>query len=182
MNTIIVETPLASPVFNGTVDYSNSDYAYTFSDIVFGLTPAVVEGLMKNVTISIFNNAQHSTITGVEVTTYKSAYVFKDQFRLIVSYASALIVCLVFVLLGFMALVQNGTAASSGGFYQFLCTTTHSSGAMNQLARETSLRNTEHVPKELANLKVRFGMVGDGGRRHAAFGTAEEIRTLVKTT
>ena len=48
--------PLISLVSNRIVNYSNSNYIYTFSNIIFKLIPIVIEELIKNITISTFNN------------------------------------------------------------------------------------------------------------------------------
>lgn len=174
INTIIQETPRAEPVY--TPD------TYTFSGILFDLSPSVVEDLMKNVTISMLNDAEKYVSTTATTTVYKSAYVFKDKIKLIGAYASALVACLVFLLLSFGALLQNGTPASSSGFLQIMCTTAHSNGAMNELAKGTSLGGAIGVPKDLLDLNVRFGVVTDanGEWRHAAFGTVEDTEPLVK--
>lgn len=173
-NTTIQETPLADPVYD----------ALTFSnkDIYFKLSPSIVEQLMRNVTISMLNDAKTNTTTEVTTTVYKAAYEFQDKPRLIVVYAVTLGVCLIFVLFGLFALFQNGTPAYSGGFLQILCTTTYGESLMNHLAKEASLQGTENIPEDLAHLKVRYGLVTDSGseKKYAAFGTVEETEILLK--
>lgn len=137
---------------------------------------------MTNVTISILNDASNLTSTTITRTVYKSAYVFVDQARLIGAYAGTLAACLVFVLLGFGALWQNGTPAFSGGFMQIMCATTYGDSVMNRMAQEASVRGVESLPHELSGLKVRFGMVTDSAnaKQYAAFGTVDETETLLK--
>lgn len=173
-NTTIQETPLADPVYNAS--------QYTYSDIFFKLSPSIVEQLMRNVTISMLNDATTNTTTEVTTTVYKAAYDFQDKPRLIVVYAVTLGVCLVFILLGLFALYQNGTPAHSGGFLQILSTTTYGESLMNHLAKEASLYGTEKIPRDLAQLQVRYGLVSDGGseKKYAAFGTVEETEVLLK--
>ncbi|KAF2642206.1 hypothetical protein P280DRAFT_296628 [Massarina eburnea CBS 473.64] len=117
-NTIIQDTPFATPIYNTT--------AMDYTHIYFTLSPSILEDLMKNVTISTLNDATSSTTTSVTSTIYLTAYVFKNPYRLIAAYAAALAVCLPFIAFGFAAMLHNGVAASSGGFFQILCTTTAS--------------------------------------------------------
>lgn len=173
-NTTIQETPLADPVYDAR-SFSNKD-------IYFKLSPSIVEQLMRNVTISMLNDATTNTTAEVTTRVYKAAYEFHDKPRLVVVYAVTLGLCLVFVLLGLFALFQNGTPASSGGFLQILCTTTYGESLMNHVAKEASLQGTENVTKDLAALKVRYVLVTDSGseKQYAAFGTVEETEVLLK--
>ncbi|KAF3034870.1 hypothetical protein E8E12_002286 [Didymella heteroderae] len=173
-NTTIQETPLADPVYDAA--------SYSYKDIYFKLSPSIVEQLMRNVTISMLNDATTNTTAEVTTTEYKAAYDFQDKPRLIVVYAATLGVSLVFVLLGLFALFQNGTPAFSGGFLQILCTTTYGESLVNQVAKDASHRGTENLPKDLAGLKVRYGLVTDNGseKKYAAFGTVEETEVLLK--
>ena len=136
---------------------------------------------MKNITISILNDSELKNWTTAISTIHRPAYVF-NRLPLISSYVSALVFCLGFLVLGFGALLQNGTPASSGGFLQIMCTTTHSDGAMNQLAKEASLGGQTEVPKKLLDLKVRFGIVTDSTfeNRYAAFGTVKDTKEMLK--
>ncbi|KAI1669944.1 hypothetical protein L13192_05460 [Pyrenophora tritici-repentis] len=174
INTIMQESKRADPVYNMSM--------FTFSRIFFDLSTSVVEDYMKNVTIAMLNDSGKNYSTLVETVIYKSAYVFKNELRLIGAYGGALFLCLAFLLLGFGALHQNGTSASTGGFLQIMCTTTHGDGTMNQLAKGASLGGEIGVPKDLLDLKVRFGVVanGTGQTKHAAFGTVEDTEPLVK--
>ncbi|KAI0604355.1 hypothetical protein TUN205_11399 [Pyrenophora tritici-repentis] len=174
INTIMQESKRADPVYNMSM--------FTFSSIFFDLSTSVVEDYMKNVTIAMLNDSGKNYSTLVETTIYKSAYVFKNELRLIGAYGGALFLCLAFLLLGFGALHQNGTSASTGGFLQIMCTTTHGDGTMNQLAKGASLGGEIGVPKDLLDLKVRFGVVANstGQTKHAAFGTVEDTEPLVR--
>ncbi|KAJ4331259.1 hypothetical protein N0V95_009914 [Ascochyta clinopodiicola] len=173
-STIVQETPLAEWVYD--------IYSRHYTDIYFDLSPRTVERLMHNVTISLLNDASTTTLAEVTSTEYKAAYVFKDQPRLLAAYACTLVVCLVFVLLGLFALLQNGTPAFSGGFIQTLYATTHAASISNQMAKDASLRGTQHVPENVARLQLRYGLVSDEGseRKYAAFGTVEETEVLLK--
>jgi hypothetical protein len=191
---------LASPVHT---DYSEILYS---RGLYFNITPAVLEDLMKNVTISILNHAvdpcicpsspndvsgdvntslfckpHQCTAARVEDTGYEQSYVFKEPARLIVAYGVALGVCLIFIALGFVAMLHIGVSATSGGFFQVLCTTA-ASGAVNRLAQKACLGGEQSLPKELQELEGIFGEMrrGPGEPRLAAFGTAKETVRLVK--
>jgi hypothetical protein len=137
---------------------------------------------MKNVTMFMLNDSESEISTVIATSIYRSAYVSKDRIRLVGAYGGVLLACLAFLLLGFSALLQNGTSTSSGGFLQIMYTTTHGDGTMNQLAKGASLGGDVGVPKDLKNLNVRFGVVTErtGETRYAAFGTVEDTETLVK--
>jgi hypothetical protein len=171
---ILLETPLAV--------LARDSELYSHDDIHFLLSPSIVERLMQNITISLLNTANSNTTAMVTTTVYKSAYVFERHARLIATYFGILGVCLAFVSLGLMALWQNGTAAFTGGFLQIMCTTTYSESVMNQIAREASTRGSVGLPKDLLDLKVRYGSVpkSEGAQRYTAFGTVEETEELLK--
>lgn len=137
---------------------------------------------MKNISISIFNDAQDEFSTMVNYIEYEPGYIFVNRPRLIAAYGGALLVCLVFILLGFGALIQNGVSASSGSFMQILCTTTHTDSAITQIARKACHGGAEGIPEDLSKLEVRFGEVTNevDGRKYAAFGTVEETEVLKK--
>ncbi|KAH6644262.1 hypothetical protein C7974DRAFT_17692 [Boeremia exigua] len=172
-NTIIEDSPWASSEYDRN--------AGLYSDVYFDLSASRLEDLMRNITISVLNNNEEGFVdAAMAYVVYEAAYVLKSQVRLIVAYATALIVSLAFIIAGLVALFQNGTPASSGGFLQIMSTTTHGDGLMNQLAKEASLGGGNGVVKDLSDLKVRFGVVADGQSRHAAFGTVDETEVLLK--
>ncbi len=172
-NTIIEDTWWAA------FEYNRTGGLYT--DVSFNLSASIIEDLMKNITISVLNdNTEDSINTATTYVVYEAAYIFKNQARLIAAYAGALVVSLAFILAGLVALIQNGTPASSGGFLQIMSTTTHGDGVMNQLAKEASSTGASSATKDLSDLKVRFGVVTNGQSRHAAFGTVDETELLLK--
>lgn len=77
------------------------------------------------------------------------------------------------------ALVENGVAASSGGFLQLLCTT-KGSAVLDEMVREASLGGDENVSEELKGLVVRYGELRDRKGIRAGFGVGSEARDLVK--
>jgi hypothetical protein len=186
---ILPETPLAELVYKNesNSDRHNSECFQGFDNnhkqIYFRLSASIVERLMQNVTISLLNTATTTTTANVTTTVYKSAYVFESRERLVAAYFGILGVCLAFVLLGLLALLQNGTSASTGGFLQIMCTTTYSESIMNQIAREASTRGTVSLPKELLDLQVRYGSIlkSRDVQGYMAFGTVEETEELLKS-
>ena len=168
---MIHETPLAVPIRNDT--------HYLFIDVRLKLSPAVIEELMQNTTLSIFNDATNMTQTMVNTTSYENAYVFKEPERLIASYAALLATYLVFATLGLVALVQNGVAADSGVFLQVLCATANGNSILNKLAKQACLGGSANHPQELLDLEVQFGQVKED-KDLAAFGTAAEVTELKK--
>lgn len=170
-DTVIHETPLAVPIRNDT--------HYLFIDVRLKLSPAVIEELMQNTTLSIFNDATNMTQTMVNTTSYENAYVFKEPERLIASYAALLATYLVFATLGLVALVQNGVAADSGVFLQVLCATANGNSILNKLAKQACLGGSANHPQELLDLEVQFGQVKED-KDLAAFGTAAEVTELKK--
>ena len=170
-DTVIHETPLAVPIRNDT--------HYRFIDVRLELSPAVIEELMQNTTLSIFNDATNMTQTMVNTTSYENSYVFKEPERLIASYAALLATYLVFATLGLVALVQNGVAADSGVFLQVLCATANGNSILNKLAKQACLGGSVNHPRELLDLEVQFGQVKED-KDLAAFGTAAEVTELKK--
>lgn len=183
---ILPGTPFAEVVYrNGSGyegDYSGS--ANKYKRMCFRLSASLVEQLMQNVTISLLNTAMSNTSTQVTKTLWKPAYVFENPARLVAAYAGILGACLAFVLLGLRALWQNGTPAFTGGFLQIMCTTTYSESIMNEIAREASISGTIGLPKDLLDLRVRYGSVPRSGnaQRYTAFGTVEETEELLKSS
>ncbi|PVH99348.1 hypothetical protein DM02DRAFT_472655, partial [Periconia macrospinosa] len=174
-HTIIQQTPLAEPIYNGT--------ERNFNQISYNISPSIVEELMRNVTLSVLNTATTQTSVTVHKTIFKACYMFNEPYRLIAAYAGALVTSLIFILLGLGALAQNGVAAVPGGFLQVLCTTTDGDGRLNQIAQRADLGGNEGIPRELEELEVRFGEVArEGKRSFAAFGTVGDTQVLRKRT
>jgi hypothetical protein len=157
----------------------------TFSTLKFNLTPQMLEELMHNVTLSLFNRATNLTLVNVITEPHEQAYVFQYPVRLIGPYAAILVAALCAVVYGLLALVRNGVAATSGGFLQVLCTTTNRNSHLNQVAAGACLGGNESIPPELEKMKILFGEVRDeeslaGLRKRAAFGTVNETVPLMK--
>lgn len=169
--TLARETPFANAVYNAS--------SLNYIGLYFDLSPRILEELMRNLTVSALNTAGNEI--DAEVTSYiwKNSYVFQDPLRLVAAYVAALVAMLPFILLGVAAMVHNGVAASHGGFFQILCTTTARGSTMNQLAKRACLGGEQSLPKELKKLEVRFGEYNSlDGNKVTAFGTVEETAPL----
>lgn len=136
---------------------------------------------MRDITISIMDFNERSMVNTTTVSVlYEAACVFKHPVRLIAAYACVLAVSFVFILTGLVALFQNGTSTSTGGFLRIMSTTTHRDGVMNQLAKEARLKGAKGLTRDLSELKVRFSVIANGKGRYAAFRTVDETEVLLK--
>ncbi|KAF7593527.1 hypothetical protein BBP40_011255 [Aspergillus hancockii] len=146
----------------------------------FGITPASMQDLLQNITLSLLTLNQTTTLTRVEEARLINFYAFRRPARLIAPYLVTLAVALAFAIGGGHALVSNGISASTTGLFQTLCTT-RGSQRLEELAAKGSLGGMENVPEELKNLKVRFGeLKSSRGVRIASLGPEEEVVPLVK--
>ncbi|EMR90386.1 hypothetical protein ACHAP3_008901 [Botrytis cinerea] len=167
-NTIILETPLAS--------YSKSDV----NDVTINLDAQILQSLLQNITISLLSLSNTNIFTEVTTTRYINQYEFAYSKKLVLPYAAALFGTLIFLVMGTVALAENGVAATGGGFLQLLCTTKGSS-VLDDMVRGASLGGSENVSQELESLAVRYGELTNAkGELKAGFGVEDEVRGLVK--
>lgn len=86
-----------------------------------------------------------------------------------------------FIVMGCLALFENGVSAMDGSFMQIIATST-GSATLDRAAAGGCLGGDESMPQELKDLKVRFGeFVGrdEPGRiKRAGFGVESEVRKL----
>ncbi|RAL13948.1 uncharacterized protein BO97DRAFT_387983 [Aspergillus homomorphus CBS 101889] len=147
---------------------------------VFTLTPASLQSMLQNITLSLLTLNQTTTTTTVTKTITVNVYRFPHPARLITPYFVALAMALTFLGWGGHALVRNGISASTTGLFQTLCTT-RGSERLDDLAMRGCLGGRENVPDELRELKVMFGeMRTKDGSRVAGLGAAEEVMPLIK--
>lgn len=156
------------------------------ADFIFkvGLPPRRLEELLQNVTISMITLGYSNTTVDAQVVEWINKSSFDGKLTLIIAYLVPLALSLIFIAMGFVALVQNGVSADGGAFLQILCTTTGADLKMNRLAARCCVGGSANVSKELKELRVRFGKLcgeKDGPvRRVVAFGTAAETIPLTK--
>lgn len=123
-----------------------------------------------NISTAVLNNA------------YAVYYSFEYPVRLWAPYGAALGVSIIFIGLGFVALLKNGVSATTGGFLQILVTT-RGSAVVDQLARGSSIGGEENISEELMECKVMYGEMNDSkenGALIAGFGVPGEVVPLVK--
>ncbi|KAH6892480.1 hypothetical protein B0T10DRAFT_560066 [Thelonectria olida] len=148
---------------------------------------------LANVTMSIFSTLSlwNTTVKATRATS-RNFYSFSNPIYLFVPYGVSLIVALPFLVLGIVALCQNGVPAMEGGWLQILMTTT-ASQKLNKAAAGGCLGGEDNIPKALKKMRVRFGELvkseengseresGAEPRVHrAGFGLADEIIPLKK--
>lgn len=98
-------------------------------------------------------------------------------------YGLSLGLTLLSIVFGLNALRLNGISATDGGFLQIMMTTTGDT-EMSRKVQAGSLGGSGNAPKELLELKVRFGelVCGEGtasGKKYG-FGTTEETEVLLR--
>ncbi|KAE9380973.1 hypothetical protein N431DRAFT_477780 [Stipitochalara longipes BDJ] len=131
--------------------------------------PQIVAAMLQNLTISVITLGQWNTSTAVSQLETKICYSFSKRWQLVAPYATCLALSLVFAMLGFRALGQNGVPARSGAM-QILA-----AFAGSDAVRSCTLGwDKVDVPTEMEGLEVRLGVLRGGGR--VGFGTEEELR------
>jgi hypothetical protein len=112
-----------------------------------------------------------------------NVYSFSRPLNLILPYFVTLLLAIPFILVGGAALHQNGVSAIDGGFMQILTTTT-GSAVIDKAAAGGCLGGEESLPRELKDLRIRFGEIIDrdepGRIKRAGFGVESEVTLLKK--
>ncbi|KAF2670593.1 hypothetical protein BT63DRAFT_424523 [Microthyrium microscopicum] len=163
---------------------------YTAVEPDFNFTQESLNEGLANVTFSLMFAMDQSNTT-VEAQTWEpvNVYKFEPRLNLIIPYFLCLAVAIPFLFLGMVSLNRNGVSAMDGGFLQILMTTTGSK-SLEKAAAAGCLGGRENIPKELLDMKIRFGElveadghgVGDttGVVRRAGFGTEDETIPLTR--
>ncbi|CAI6338365.1 unnamed protein product [Periconia digitata] len=173
-NNNILDSPFVSSSWNSST--------HTENEIEYNISPSVIEELMINYTISVLNHS--NKLKEVEITriTYQDGWVFKAPNQLLIAYFTGLALYFVVISLGFLALIQNGTPASPGGFLEVLTAVAASEQKSTMNKRVRAYNVGERAPRELMDYKIRLGEVRDefSGTCIAAFGAPEETMPLRK--
>ncbi|MCJ1431360.1 hypothetical protein MMC27_000711 [Xylographa pallens] len=145
---------------------------------------SAIEDLANNITISLLSNPKFSASTTVPVSILTSGNVYQyNSKNLIISYATAICVTFVTVLVGLYALHTNG-ASHSASFSAIVATTRNTK--LDELFRGTSL-GAEPLPKHLGDVKLQFGAIVDsatlehdngGSVRHLGFSLEGNVSKL----
>ncbi|TVY44929.1 hypothetical protein LSUB1_G000574 [Lachnellula subtilissima] len=150
----------------------------------FSVSQEVLNDYMLNMTTSIMvAYGMWPTTANATISTPINVYSFSRPLMLLIPYFLSLALAVPFILMGVLALVMNGVSAIDGGFMQTITTST-GSAVLDRAAAGGCLGGEESVPKELKDLKVRFGeFIGrqEPGRiRRAGFGVETEVTALEK--
>jgi hypothetical protein len=97
-----------------------------------------------------------NTTANASVSTPINVYSFLRSLNLTTPYFLNLVVTIPFILLGAVALLQNGVSAMDDGFMQMIATST-GSAILNKPAAGGCLGGNESVPLELKDLEIHFG-------------------------
>ncbi|KAK2770347.1 hypothetical protein FQN53_005571 [Emmonsiellopsis sp. PD_33] len=156
----------------------------SFPTLSFKVTEDLLNSALMNVTTSLIN-AYGRWETSTDVTNRESinVYVLSRPINLYLPYGLGLLLALPFILLGGLALRHNGVSARDHGFVQLVTTTTASS-KLNTAAAGGCLGGYENMPRQLMDMKIRFGEIvdqsADGSSvvRRAGFGAEDEVVPL----
>jgi hypothetical protein len=134
----------------------------------FKLDEDILNELLANITISALSlNRYHDMVEG-NVSHLYNVYRFERRLNLFLPYGLCLLVSILILVVGLLALRDNGTSAIDGGFLQILMTAATGETEIERAARGGDLGGEENVPERLKRLKVRFGeflTVGQHGTR-----------------
>lgn len=140
--------------------------------------------LFKLTTSAMLSYGRWNTTTNATVFETINVYSFSQPLNLVLPYFTTLLISIPFIILGSLALIQNGVAATDGGFVQIIATTT-GSAALDNAAAGGCLGGSDNVTQGLKELKIRFGqLVGrkPGNIKLAGFGTDAEVVPLQRGT
>lgn len=184
--------PASSFVPNSRINTEFQNYGLSFAQdsgspnggLSFNVTQEALNKMLGDLTIStMVAYGLWSETVNVSKFPSQNVYTFSHPLNLLVPYSLSLLLSLPFLVIGMVALYQNGVPAADGGFIQILSTTT-GSRALQQAAAGNCLGG-DKISEELKDLQIQFGELFDvqsnpGGVRRAGFGTKDEIRPLVK--
>ena len=170
-NTIVDQTSLVTAVLNSG------------NAIDFNISAARMEQLLQNITISMLSISPANVSTAVVQTNTVNFYSFHRPLNLLLPYFLSLASALFFVVLGLLALKNNGVSASSGGFLQIL-TTTRGSEALDRVAVKSSLGGAENMTRELQEMQILYGELtpkeGSTVVQRFGFGLPNEVTPLTR--
>lgn len=134
--------------------------------------------LLYNITVSALSLGMWKEYVPVTTTRYRNTYLFNHRWNLVLPYSICLAFALVFAAIAMWSLHQNGTPAADGGFLQVMMATRGDTEMERLVLREGAVA-ADDVPKNLGNLKIRYGeLLGQENR--AGFGTIDETVALRK--
>jgi len=120
------------------------------------ITEEGLNQLLGDLTLSMFQTLQlwNQTVNATKLIS-QNVFSFSQPVNLILPHFLPLLLTLPFLIIGTLALIENGVPATDGGFIQILNTTT-GCPTLQHVAAGNCLAGDEH-PKQLRGLKVRYG-------------------------
>ena len=147
------------------------------------ITEASINELLANVSISTLSLNKWYGDVNVTDRDSRNVYCFSHPLRLLVPYGLCLGFTFLSIVLWLNALRLNEVSATDGGFLQIIMTTTGDT-EMSRNVLGGSLGGSGNAPKELLELKVRFGKLvreeGTASANKYGFGTTEETEPLLR--
>jgi hypothetical protein len=160
----------------------NASYSFDPRDSL-NITEASINELLANVSISALSLNKWYGNVNVTDRVSRNVYRFSHPLSLLLPYGLCLGFTLLSIVLGLNALRLNGISATDGGFLQIMMTTTGDT-EMSRSVQGGSLGGSGNAPKELLELKVRFGKLvdqeGAASTGRYGFGTADETELLLR--
>ncbi|KAF1923430.1 uncharacterized protein M421DRAFT_29311, partial [Didymella exigua CBS 183.55] len=142
------------------------------------ITDTSINNLVANISIPAPSLNTWYGNHNVSKSTFQSVFRFSDPHNLLVPYTLCLGLTLVIVLLGLNGLRRNGTSATEGCFLQVIMTTSGET-TMHRAVKQRSVGGIRNAPKELLDLKVKFGEFVNEGEttlvERRGFRTLEEV-------
>lgn len=148
-----------TPIFQNSSDPADLKEC-SFNNITARATPELLNEMLGNITLSLIPtlNLWQGTPVCLTVVESSSAYIFSGEKRLTLPYVLSLLSSLPFVVLGLLALKDNGVSAQEHSFLQLLCTT-RGSDAIDHRVREACYGGDrdKDMPESLMRLRLMFG-------------------------
>ncbi|KAF2745377.1 hypothetical protein M011DRAFT_479202 [Sporormia fimetaria CBS 119925] len=115
-----------------------------------------INALLTNITISSLRLGVQTAPIPVTISTLRNIYSFSDRITFFLPYGLCLGFAVIYVVIGIRALLLNGVPSTDGGFLQIMVST-RGRTVMEDLVLKHGVVGTRNLPKELLEMKVRFG-------------------------
>jgi len=143
------------------------------------LSEARLNDALFNLTMSFLSLGVWYDTLDVNASYIEAVYRFSDPLQFFLPYCLCIGLTGAIMTIGLLALRWNGVTATDGGFVQIVTTTTGDT-EMRRAALPGCLGGRRNAPKELMDMKVRFGELESECHsvRRAGFGTVDETVPL----
>ncbi|KAH7130187.1 hypothetical protein B0J11DRAFT_430405 [Dendryphion nanum] len=155
--------PFSSVFQQNRFNRMNSSVAYIIEDPrELHITEDMLNAVLTNITLSALKLRTWLDYVPVTTTTNLPTYRFSHRKNIIVPYTVCLSVAAIFAIVEVWSMWQNGAPVADGGFMQVMMAT-RGDTEMERLVFEHTSQGAESIPKELRELKVRYGeLIGEG--------------------